>query len=171
MNGELRVKKFKREKGMGLIEILIVVAILGIGFSAIISFLIFSRGVSHQTIRNTEATSLAEEGIEAVRRMRDQGWTANIASETVGINYYPVISGISPSQFWTLSGTNPGVINNLYTRTVRFDNVYRDGNDDIADSGDLDPNTKKLTVRVSWQEGSRNKEVVLTTYITNFLNN
>ena len=155
---------FKNSRGMGLIEILIVVAILGIGFSAIISFLIFSRGVSHQTIRNTEATSLAEEGVEAVRRMRDQSWSNVSAAGT----YYPVISGGS----WTLDGSDPGPINNLYTRTVRFDNVYRnDANDNIAASGTLDSNSKKLTIRVFWQEGSRNKEVVLTTYITNFLNN
>jgi prepilin-type N-terminal cleavage/methylation domain-containing protein len=157
----------KNSRGMGLIEILIVLAILGIGFLAIISFLIFSRGISHQTVRSTEATSLAEEGVEAVRRLRDQSWSGNIADKAVATNYYLVISGGS----WTLSASNPGVINNLYTRTVRFDNVYRDGSNNISSSGNLDPNTKKLTVRVSWQEGSRNKEVVLTTYITNFLNN
>ena len=176
MNSELKItnKKNKtktklQQTGFGLIEILIVGAIIGVGFLAIISFLVFSRGVSFQITRNTEATSLAEEGMEAVRKLRDAGWTANIATQTSGTNYYPVIDGDPPN--WTLSISNPGLINNLYTRTVVFADVYRDGSDNIASSGTLDANTKKLTVTVSWQEDARSKKVVLTTYITNFLNN
>src|SRR3989344_3862453 len=63
--------------GFGLIEILIVGAIIGVGFLAIISFLIFSRGVSFQIVRNTEATNLAEEAVEVVRKLRDSGWSTN----------------------------------------------------------------------------------------------
>ena len=167
MHKKVKFRNRFGKKGFGLIEILIVGAIIGIGFLAIISFLIFSRGVSFQITRNTEATSLAEEGMEVVRKLRDAdtGWTANIATKTSGTNYYPVIS----SGNWTLSTSNPGLINNLYTRTVVFADVYRN-NGDIG-SGTLDPDTKKLTVTVSWQEAGRSKQVVLTTYITNFLNN
>ncbi|OGY25414.1 MAG: hypothetical protein A2Z24_02895 [Candidatus Woykebacteria bacterium RBG_16_44_10] len=164
---EVVKQKFSR-RGFGLLEIVIVGAIIALGFMAIISFLIFSRGVTFEMGRRTEATSLAEEGMEVVRQLRDDGWTANIASKTAGTNYYPVISGSS----WTLSGTNPGVINNLYTRTVQFATVYRNSTtDDVEPTGVEDQETKEVTVRVSWQESGRNKEVVLTTYITNFLDN
>jgi len=154
--------------GFGLVEIIIVGAIIALGFMAIISFLIFSRGVTFEMGRRTEATSLAEEGMEVVRQLRDDGWAANIASKAVGTNYYLVISGSS----WTLSGANPGVINNLYTRTVQFATVYRNATtDDIEPTGVEDPDTREVTVRVSWQEVGRSKEVVLTTYSTNFLDN
>lgn len=155
----------KKSKGVGLVEILIVLAVIGIGFLAIISFLIFSRGVTFQVGRNTEAVTLAEEGIEAVRSIRDEDWTTNIASLTSGTTYYPVISGDK----WTLSTTDPGPISNLYTRTVVVEDVGRDGNDDILSSGGTpDPNTKKVTATLSWTEATQSKQVVLTTYITNF---
>jgi len=155
----------KKSKGVGLVEILIVLAVVGVGFLAIISFLIFSRGVTFQVARSTEATALAEEAIEAVRGMRDEGWTANIAPLTSGTTYYPVVA----ADKWTLSTTSPGPISNLYTRTVVVGDVGRDGNDDIVASGGTpDPNTKKVSATVSWSEATQNKQVVLTTYITNF---
>ena len=155
----------KKSKGVGLVEILIVLAVVGVGFLAIISFLIFSRGVTFQVARNTEAAALAEEAIEAVRGMRDEGWTANIAPLTSGATYYPVVT----ADKWTLSTTNPGPLSNLYTRTVVVEDVGRDGNDDIVASGGTpDPNTKKVTATVSWTESTQSKQVVLTTYITNF---
>lgn len=153
----------KKSKGVGLVEILIVLAVIGIGFLAIISFLIFSRGVTFQVGRNTEAVTLAEEGIEAVRALRDEDWS-NVS--TAG-TYYPVIDIVSDK--WTLITTDPGPISNLYTRTVVVEDVGRDGNDDILSSGGTpDPNTKKVTATLSWTEATQSKQVVLTTYITNF---
>jgi len=163
LNSKLLTLNSKR--GFGLIEILVVSAIIAIGFLAIISFLVFSRGVTFQSGRNAKATALAEEGIEAVRKIRAEGWTTNIAPLTTSATYYPVLVSSS----WTLSASNPGLIDNLYARTVILEAVYRDGNDDIAASGALDPNSKKLIVTVSWTENSQSKSVQLTTYITNFL--
>ncbi|MDP2720820.1 MAG: hypothetical protein Q8O75_02670 [bacterium] len=158
----------KAEKGIGLVEILIVIAVIAVGFLAIISFLIFSRGVTFQVARNTRATSLAEEDTEAIRAMRDESWSSNIATLTFGTTYYPVISGDK----WTLTTTNPGLIDNLYTRTVVVENVGRDANGNIVASGGTnDPKTKKVTSTVSWTEDGRNKQVVLTTYIGDFLGN
>ena len=153
---------FKTKKGMGLIEIIIVSAVLSIGLLSIISFLIFSRGVTFEAGRKTVAVSLAEEGIEAVRSIRDENWSAVSASGT----YYPVISGNK----WILTVTDPGPINNLYTRVVIIEGVSRDANDDISGSGSLDPDTKKLTSRISWTESGRNKQIELVTYISNFVN-
>jgi prepilin-type N-terminal cleavage/methylation domain-containing protein len=158
----------KNNKGVGLLEILIVVAIIGVGFLAVISFLLFSRGVTFQVARNTVAVNLAEEGIEAVRGLRDESWSTNINSLTSGTDYYPVVSGDK----WSLSTTDPGPIENLFTRTLTVEAVSRDAaSGDIASGGTSDPNTKKVTAKVAWLESGRNNEVVLTTYITNFLEN
>jgi len=153
---------FKTKKGIGLIEIIIASAVISIGLLSIISFLIFSRGVTFEAGRKTIAVSLAEEGIEAVRGIRDENWSAVSTSGT----YYPVISGNK----WILSFTDPGPIRNLYTRVVIIDDVLRDANDDIAGSGSLDLDTKKLTARISWTESGRNKQIELITYISNFVN-
>jgi prepilin-type N-terminal cleavage/methylation domain-containing protein len=156
-----------RKGGFSLVEIVIVIAIISVALMSIISFFIFSRGVNFKMARNTEATSLAEEGMEAVRKLRDQSWSENIADLVSGTTYYPVVSGSN----WTLNLNNPGLIKGLYTRTVKVENVVRAANSNISTSGTADPDTKKLTVRVSWVETGNTKEVVLTTYITNFQNN
>lgn len=152
------------KKGFGLIEILIVTAIVSVGLLSIISFLIFSRGVTFKITRNTEAVSLAEESIEAARGIRDDSWAA-ISTLNNSTIYYPVISSGS----WTLTTINPGLINNLYTRTVVLSSVSRDGNDDIVSNGGVvDTGTRKITSTVSWTENGKNEQVVLSTYITNF---
>jgi len=157
-----------RKGGFSLIEIVIVIAIISIALMSIISFFIFSRGVNFKMARNTEATSLAEEGMEAVRKLRDAGWLANITPLASGTTYYLKFSGSS----WTLDTNNSGIIKGLYTRTVKFEDVFRDATtSNISTSGTADLDTKKLTVRVSWVETGQTKEVVLTTYITNFQSN
>lgn len=154
---------FRKEKGIGLLEILIASIVIVIGLLAIISFLIFSRGITFRVARSTEATSFAEEAIEAVRSMRDESWSSVSTPGT----YYPEIAGNK----WTLSIADPGPLNNLYTRIVVIEDVLRDANDDISSSGANDTNTKKVTATVVWQESSNNRQVVLTTYITNFVGN
>ena len=157
----------KNTKGFGLIEILIVVGIMGIAFVGLVDFLINSSGIIFRVTRNTEAVALAEEGIEGVRSLRDDGWTTNITTLTENATYYPVIS----ANKWTLTNTNPGTVNNLYTRTVVIAGVNRDVNDDIAVAGTDDPNTKEVTVKVTWKEGQDVQDVTIVTYITNFLAN
>ena len=157
----------KNTKGFGLIEILIVVGIMGIAFVGLVAFLINSSGIIFQVTRNTEAVALAEEGVEGVRSLRDEGWTTNIATLTESATYYPVIS----ANKWTLTTTDPGTVNNLYTRTVVIEGVNRDVNDDIAVAGTDDPNTKEVTVKVIWKVGQDVQDVTIVTYITNFLAN
>ena len=157
----------KNTKGFGLIEILIVVGIMGIAFVGLVAFLINSSGIIFRVTRNTEAVALAEEGIEGVRSLRDDGWTTNITTLTENATYYPVIS----ANEWTLTNTNTGTVNNLYTRTVVIAGVNRDVNDDIAVAGTDDPNTKEVTVKVTWKEGQDVQDVTIVTYITNFLAN
>jgi prepilin-type N-terminal cleavage/methylation domain-containing protein len=157
----------KNKKGFGLIEILIVLGVIGIAFVALVAFLINSSGTIFRVTRNTEAVSLAEEAIEGVRSLRDESWTTNIATLVEGTTYYPVISGNK----WTLTTTDPGVVNNLYTRIVVIEGVNRDVNDDIAVAGTDDPNTKQVTVTVNWSETQSSQNVTIDTYVTNFLDN
>lgn len=171
---ELKAKYLGKNKGLGLVEILIVTAVLGVGLLAVISFLIYSRGVTFQVARTVEATSIAEEGIEAVRVMRDESWNTNIATLDAGTpaTYYPIISGVNPDDKWTLTTTTQPLIENLYTRTIVVEQVGRDGADDIVSSGGtIDPNTKKVTSTVTWTENGRSKQVQLISYITNIWGN
>jgi len=54
---------------------------------------------------------------------------------------------------------------NSFTRKVVFENTFRDATDNIVETGGInDPNTKKATVTVSWQE----KQLEIITYFTNW---
>ena len=158
----------KKQKGFGLIEILIVGSVIGIGFVGLVAFLVNSSGTTFKITRNTEAVSLAKEGMEAVRNMRDESWNLNIKDLTTSTTYYPVISGNK----WTLTSTDPVLVNGLYTRTVLIDSVDRDViNANIVPSGTLELNTKRITVTVTWKENQKTEDVTIETYITNFLDN
>lgn len=151
---------------MGLIEIVLVVGVISTSFFAIGQLGFLSMKASKDLAVKAQALAVAEEGIEAVRTIRDAGWTANIDSLTFGSTYYVATS----SGQWILTATDPGLIANAYARTVVIDNVSRDINDEIVTAGGTDdPGTKKVTVTVTW--GSPAKTLDLVTYITNILKN
>lgn len=154
------------QKGMGLIEIILVVGIISASFFAIGELALMSMKASAERSERARALAVAQEGIEVVRTIRDAGWTANIAPLTFGATYYVATS----SDQWILTATDPGLVGGRYARTVVIDNVSRDINDDIVVIGGTDdPGTKKVTATVTW--GSPVKSVELVTYITNILKN
>ncbi|OGD23329.1 hypothetical protein A2Z10_01395 [Candidatus Azambacteria bacterium RBG_16_47_10] len=156
----------KNQKGMGLIEIILVVGIISASFFAIGQLGFMSMKASKDRSDKVRALAVAQEGMEAVRTVRDAGWTDNIATLSFGSAYYVATS----SGQWLLTVTDPGLIANTYARTVVIDNVSRDINDDITAVGGIDdPGTKKVTTMVTW--GNPAKTLQLVTYITNILKN
>ncbi|MEK7074874.1 MAG: type II secretion system protein [Patescibacteria group bacterium] len=164
----LLIKKLIRSFGkiladveaFGLIEIVIVTAIVGATLAGFLQASILSVRLLRVEREMLEATMLAQEGMEAVRLVRDESWTNNIAPLANDTIYYPIII----NNKWMISANNPGVFNSRYTRHIVFNQVFRNGTDDIAASGTADSGTRKITITVSW--GS--KQVQLVSYLTNF---
>ena len=146
--------------GFGLIEVVVVTAIASATLAAFLQAGILSLRLLRTEREMLEATMIAQEGMEAVRSVRDESWTNNITPLVNGTIYYPQIVNSK----WTLGISAPGLINNAYTRQVTFGQVVRDGNDNIASSGTIDAGTRKVTVTVSW--GSLQTQLV--SYLTNF---
>lgn len=147
-------------KGVGLVEIIIAVAIINLAFFGLSQLGVLALRLLREEKQTIEAGYLAEEAIEAVRNVRDQGWN-NISGLTMDAVYHPEISGL-PQKWSLVSGAE--TINN-YTRQIVIKNVQRDAFDKIIESGGTDdPNTKKITVIVS-RDG---KSIGFSTYITNF---
>ncbi|MCC7436640.1 hypothetical protein IT402_02065 [Candidatus Nomurabacteria bacterium] len=150
----------KKQKGFFLIEVVVATAVAA-------TVVIFLLGLVQNTVRisaaaleRTQASYLLEEGQEATKTIRDGGWS-NISLLSNGTNYYFLWSGSE----WTLNTTPSSV--DSFTRTISFEEVYRDVNDDIASSGGtLDTRTRKGTVTVSWTTSSgSSKSESLTFYI------
>lgn len=159
-----------KKSGFGLIEIIIASAVITMVMVGVFS----ASQLSLRLVRNSavegSANFLLEEGIEAVRTIRDAGWSANIAPLISGTTYYPVFNpGV-----WTLTAINPGLIDSVFERTAILDDVYRrNSDDDIVDISSPDPKTldagtKRITVRVTWAGG---KQIEIMAYLTNFLQN
>ncbi len=141
----------KNKKGFSVIEIIIACAIISTSIFALVSSA--SKGVqlSNQALKQTQATTLLEEGAEAVKSIRDNLWT-DISSLTVGTTYY--LSFDTTTNKWSLS-TTASTIDSIFTRTIVVTAVNRDSNDDITTSGGtLDARTKKVNINVSWNNSS-----------------
>lgn len=149
------------QRGFGLIEILIAVSIVTATIFAFTEVATKSVRLTSKALAITQAGFLLDEGVEAVKILRDNAWT-NIGGVTNGTTYYLQFSGSA----WSLTQT-PQTID-AFTRTVVFSSVSRDASDDIATTGTVDSNTKKVTVTVSWvdQTGSTVSKV-LELYIAN----
>lgn len=149
--------------GFGLIEVIIVTAIVSTLLAAFLQVGILSLRLLRAQKQDLEATFLAQQGIEAIRSLRDESWTTNIAPLTNGTSYYPVVENSK----WKLRTVPPALIDGLYVREIIFNQVFRDALDRIASSGTVDPETRHVTSRVTWN----NKQIELITYLTNFQEN
>jgi len=165
------------QKGFSVAELMIAIFILAVVTVSFYEVAILSLKLSKENKNEIKAAYLAEEGIEAVRNIRDQvAWVDAMDGKTgigelnldIDDTYYPVISANN----WELITIDPGLINNRFSRKVVFEKLSRDP--DTGDIEDLynpvndDENSRKITVTVSWQEKEKTKDVTLVTYLTNF---
>lgn len=161
----MRFFRTKGQTGMGVIEALVAISILTTALVALMgAFLFFLKG-SFGTIEKIKAVYALEEGVEVMRFLRDEGWTANIASITSGAPFYLATTTTG----WTPTTTNVRI--DGMTRVLTLYNVYRDNGDDtIAPQGGgttLDPGTKRLVVAVGTGAGT----TTMVTYIANLYDN
>jgi len=151
--------------GLTLVEILVATSI-------ILVFLLALSGVNNlyfkTVLLNTSsvrATFLAEEGLEAMRFLRDSSWINNISPLTINTGYNLVLE----ANTWKATTTSI-LIDNLFERVVNIREVYRDSSDDIVSSGGtLDPNTRFITVTVSWRTGEATTTKLISTYLSNII--
>lgn len=157
----------KKSRGVSLVEV-----VIGAGIMATLSVAIFSAYtfMSRYAMQNTpyvQASMLAEEGIEAVKVMRDFGWNDNIGNLTIDTDYRLVWSN---SRF--SATTTPSLIDNKFDRYFTLADVYRDGSFNIVSSpGTLDTGSKKVTVTVAWRQGNATTTKTVESYIFNSFSN
>lgn len=151
-------------KGFTIVEIMVVIAVVIAVFAAVLGFFVFEAKIASRGRMKLTAISLAQEAIEAVRNFRDNTtWTSTgIGVLSIGADYHPA----SASTGWDIVSGEETI--NEFTRKIIFNKVYRDTNDDISSSGDEDPNTRKVTSMVIWDDRWGAASESLTTYITNW---
>lgn len=137
------MKRWAKQRGSLLVEVIIVTAIFGILGTGLAATMATSTTSAKQGLEHVVAAGYIKEGIEAVRSIRDQDWS-QVSNGTHGLT--------TTNGYYEFDGTSNALDDGVYTRTITIEDVYRNGSlsGDIATSGVLDDNTKKVTVNVAW---------------------
>lgn len=147
------------KKAFSLVEILLAIFVFTLFSTAVVYLSLDTASRATQVEIKNEALLYAEEGMEAVRNIRDRNYLDLVAG-SYGLSF--------AADTWSFVAA-PETIDAYYQRTVLIEDVYRDGAGDIAASGTLDPETKKITVSVTWNwKGLIPKTTVLSTYFSNW---
>ncbi len=170
------IMKFKLKSlysGFSLVEVIVGASIITVAIVAILNAYGYLIRAELSSTKLVKATYLLEEGVEAIRYLRDKGWTSNIASLSTSTNYYLYLSTANGTGDWQATTTKQ-IFDGSFVRTVTFGSVYRNTTllQEISATGTLDTNTRKITVTVSWPgiSGSTTTKR-LSTYLTNMNNN
>lgn len=148
----------RNNRGFGLLEIVISVAVISVSlFSLAAVSRIAFRAVNESSL-DVRANFLMEEGIEALRTIRDRAWS-EIGGLQIGQTYQLVFS----EGAWRAT-TTPQLIDGIFERTFVLDNVLRDANSNITSSGTLDIGTRRVTLKRKIVGG---QSVEAVTYLTN----
>ncbi len=145
------------KRGDLLIELILAIGLLATMATMAIATMSGLLSLNRTAQENEVASLYAEEGVEAVRAIRDRDWN-DLSDGTHGLNW----NGTQ----WEWQGTSDQ--RDKYARQVEVATARRDSQGNlVASGGTADPNTKMITVRVSWQVGpNRPGQVELKTYLT-----
>ena len=159
------IKKIQN-KGISLVEVVMGTAIIlaiTVGFVSI--SITFIKSTSN-SIYNTKAVFLSEEGIEAMKTLRDLSWNSNIANLSVNTNYYIYFDNVN--NLWKITTNPQPFIEGLFERKISIQNVPRDGSGRIG-LGTNDLNTRLVSVSLSWFD--RNLRATTTDTMKSYLMN
>lgn len=148
-----------KNKGFSIVEVILAISLFAMFSTAILYLSLDIVQRDSKVELDNVALQYAQEGLEAVRNIRDQ-------------NFLLLTNGDHGLQFtndtWSFIQA-PEDVDGFYSRTVTVFDVYRDPSGNIATSGDLDPDTKMVISNVTWlQMGIFPRSVTLTTYFSNW---
>jgi type II secretory pathway pseudopilin PulG len=156
-------------RGIALIEIIVGVAVVAASFLMLGNIAQLTVRLVDVGTERLQATFLLSEGIEAVRTMRDRGWTENIMPLSATTIYYLQFDAVKNE--WATT-TSAQILDGVFTRSFVLGEVERNAEDDIVSSGGTaDSGTRRIDMKVEWDNRGRAYEESISTYITDLFNN
>ncbi len=147
---------------MSLVEILIGAAII---LTSVVSLVAVFGGLTSLSLNSTpkvQAAMLVDEGVEALRLMRDIGWSS-ISSLSDGTTYY----FLWQNNTWAATTTKQ-VVDSFFVRSFVLSAVNRDSTsfDIVTSGGTADTGTRKAAISIAWpgQSGTTTKTVEMYIY-------
>ena len=162
----MNIQNIQKEKGFGLIEIVVSVAIIGTVFFSFSSFYRQALLMNQRTTTLIQTNMLLVEGVEVIKFFRDDSWSLNITTLATDTPHYLIFN----SGDWEVVSTSTP-IDSVFTRWFVIDDVCRDANDDIAAVGTYDANTIKVTMNVASSQRNSTTTESVATYIANIFDN
>ena len=160
----------KKQRGFILLEVFLTIMIIGVAFAALLDVGTLSIKTSTSLQKSAKANFLLKESMESVRSYRDgtdwaSGGLDNISTGSANPYYFVLDTSTTPATWTLTSGTET---TGIFERKIIFDKVSRDPATNNIEStyasANDDPNTRKVTVTVSWDNTFLN----LATYLTNW---
>lgn len=148
--------------GQSLLEAILAMAVFSMLVAGMAALVLGGGEGLMQGGEQTKAAALAQEGLEAVRAIKDGAWNKLIYNQ----------SQVETSNGqWIFSGEGTSQQIGPYTRVISFDDVCRDGSQNIvACPGEYtDVHTKKVMVAVSWEaRPGKSSTIQRVVYLTNW---
>lgn len=135
--------KTGKERGFSSVEALLAGIVFAVVVTAITGAIIYGRAANADAGDHERAMLLAEEGVEAVRNIRDAAY-GNLNDGTFGL--------AQSGGVWTFSGTSDTT--GVFTRQIAITTV--------------DGQRKNVVVTVSWPTGSTTSQVTVTGRLSNW---
>lgn len=156
-------------RGFSVLEIVLAVALFMIFATAAIVVVVSGYNANRQGIEFTIANQFAAEGIEAVRSIKNRGFSNLINTAGTGVLR-------NANNIWAFGGANNTLTHNItdnYTRVIKIEDVRRDatppGGNIVVSGGTLDRDSKKITSTVTWNFSAAIPESLsLVTYLSDF---
>lgn len=162
-----------RAAGIGLVEIIILIAIIALSLIGAGQFVAFMQRAGERAANQKTAVFLAEEGVEALVSLKLATWAGNVATLTPGTVYYVTRNGSGPYT-WQVLSMDPGALYGLpgdFRRSFVLSRVYRDSSDNIASTGTEDVDMRQVIATVSWTERGQTQTFTASSYIANINRN
>jgi Tfp pilus assembly protein PilV len=133
-----------KQSGFSSVEVVLAASVFALLVTALIGSYLYGEESTALSGNRARAIMFAEEGLEAVRNIRDSSFS----------NLVDGSSGLSPSgTVWNTAGIND--TSDIFTRSVIISSI--------------DANRKSVTSNVTWQQNAqRTGSISLTTYLTNW---
>jgi prepilin-type N-terminal cleavage/methylation domain-containing protein len=139
-----KVRPTTKSKGFSLIEVILASSVFALLVTALVGAFLYGQEGTALAGTRARAVFLAEEGLEAVRNIRDAGFV-NLVDGTYGL--------ATTGNQWSLVGSSDLI--DIFTRQIIVSTV--------------DANRKSVTANITWQQNlQRTGSVVLTSYLTNW---
>ncbi len=151
----------KKQKGASLIELIIVIALITTVFAYLLVIINFSLKKAYQQESFDRATFLAQGLMDKVRNFRDntEWFSGGLGSLIENTDYY-----YENGSFFLGTKAENGFI-----KAIVFEDIYRDANDNIVDTGGvLDENSKKVRTTVWWEVKGETHQIEFISLFTNW---